>query len=222
MVLEGESQADEAVITGESGRSRNDRRVRDRGQYQYRRSLLIESSGAGNQTRWAQIWSMVRDALIRRSPTQPHGRPRARGFRARLAWLGNRDSLLLVRVWPFDQALLAGSLCSWSACPCAVGLACAARDLGSVSGSSRGAVVSSAARRPRGARPRAPARLRQDRHAHRRKAHWPHRESEGVEDDEVLARPPVWSSIPSMASRALSRRQRPRAVSNRLPHAMSG
>ena len=71
VVVEGLSHADEAVITGES------RQVAKRagspviaGSINIDGPLLIQSSGAGSATRWAQICRSVRDALSRRSPMQ--------------------------------------------------------------------------------------------------------------------------------------------------------
>ena len=71
VIVEGESHADEAVITGES------RQVTKgvgskviAGSINLDGPLLIQSSGAGTATRWAQICRSVRESLARRSPTQ--------------------------------------------------------------------------------------------------------------------------------------------------------
>jgi cation transport ATPase len=69
--MEGESHADEAVITGES------RPVPKgvgspviAGSINMDGPLLIRSTRTGTDTRWAQICRSVRDALTQRSPTQ--------------------------------------------------------------------------------------------------------------------------------------------------------
>ena len=124
VVLEGASHADEAVITGESRRI-----VKSAGAPVIAGSinldgpLLIESSGAGAATRWAQICRSVRDALSRRSPIQ---RIADRVVAASVP-LVLAAGVLTVLYWsrwlPFDQALLNGLAVLVVACPCAVGLA---------------------------------------------------------------------------------------------------
>src|SRR5712675_2034570 len=70
-VVEGCSHADEAVMTGES-RAIEKSPGGDviAGSINLDGALLIRSSGAGSATRWAQICRSVRQALLRRSPTQ--------------------------------------------------------------------------------------------------------------------------------------------------------
>ena len=72
--------------------------------------LLVCSSGAGTQTRWAQICRSVRDALARRSPVQQHA-DRLVGLAVPVVLA---LSLATVACWarsqPFDRALLAGLL----------------------------------------------------------------------------------------------------------------
>jgi Cu2+-exporting ATPase len=71
VVTEGESHTDEAVITGESRQvAKSVGSPVIAGSINLDGPLLIQSSGAGTATRWAQICRSVRDALVRRSPTQ--------------------------------------------------------------------------------------------------------------------------------------------------------
>ncbi len=124
VVIEGESYTDEAVITGES------RQVTKgvgcpvmAGSINLDGPLLIQSSGAGTATRWAQICRSVRDALTRRSPTQRVA-DRVVGVAVPLVLaLGGLTALYWTRSLPFDRALLVGLAVLVVACPCAVGLA---------------------------------------------------------------------------------------------------
>ncbi len=124
VVTEGESHTDEAVITGES------RQVAKgvgssviAGSINLDGPLLIQSSGAGLATRWAQICRSVREALSRRGPTQRVADRVVTGFVPLVLTLG----VLAVVYWahwlPFDRALLVGLAVLVVACPCAVGLA---------------------------------------------------------------------------------------------------
>jgi Cu2+-exporting ATPase len=123
-VMEGESHADEAVITGES-------RFVPKGvgspviggSINLDGPLLIQSSRAGTDTRWAQICRSVRDALTRRSPTQRIADRVVGIFVPVVLFLGGLTALYWVRWLPFDQALLIGLAVLVVACPCAVGLA---------------------------------------------------------------------------------------------------
>ena len=124
IVLEGKSQTDEAVITGESrhvGKDVGSSVIA--GSINLDGPLLIRSSGAGTATRWAQICRSVRDALSRRCATQRL----ADRVVAVAVPLVLTLSLLTVLYWaprlPFDRALLVGLAVLVVACPCAVGLA---------------------------------------------------------------------------------------------------
>ncbi len=124
VVLEGESQADEAVITGESRPvSKMIGASVIAGSINIDGPLLIESSGAGSQTRWAQICRSVRDALIRRSPTQRMADRVLAASGPALLGLAIATVFYWYEWWPFDRALLAGLAVLVVACPCAVGLA---------------------------------------------------------------------------------------------------
>jgi P-type Cu2+ transporter len=124
VIIEGESHTDEAVITGES------RQVAKgvgspviAGSINLDGPLLIDSSGAGTATRWAQICRSVRDALIRRSPIQRIA-DRVVGVSVPLVLiLGGVTALYWAERLPFDRALLIGLAVLVVACPCAVGLA---------------------------------------------------------------------------------------------------
>jgi Cu2+-exporting ATPase len=124
VVVEGESHADEAVITGES------RPVAKAigasvvaGSINLDGPLLIASGGAGHETRWARICQCVRDALLRRSPTQRLADRALALFVPALLGLAALTVLYWSARVPFDQALLTGLAVLVVACPCAVGLA---------------------------------------------------------------------------------------------------
>ena len=123
-VMEGESHADEAVITGES-------RLVPKGvgspviagSINMDGPLLIRSTRAGTDTRWAQICRSVRDALTRRSPTQRLADRVVGIFVPLVLTLGALTTLCWAQSLPFDRALLIGLAVLVIACPCAVGLA---------------------------------------------------------------------------------------------------
>ena len=123
-VLEGESHADEAVITGES------RLVpKEVGSHVIAGSinmdgpLLIRSTCTGADTRWAQICRLVRDALTRRTPTQRLADRVVGIFVPLVLSLGGLTALYWMQWLPFDRALLIALSVLVIACPCAVGLA---------------------------------------------------------------------------------------------------
>ena len=124
VIVEGESHADEAVITGES------RQVTKgvgskviAGSINLDGPLLIQSSGAGTATRWAQICRSVRELLARRSPTQRIADRVVGIFVPIVLSLGAVTVLYWAQRLPFDRALLVGLAVLVVACPCAVGLA---------------------------------------------------------------------------------------------------
>ena len=124
VVMEGLSHTDEAVITGES------RQVAKRvgsaviaGSINLDGPLLIQSSGAGSATRWAQICRSVRDALSRRSPIQRIADHVVGVSVPFVIILGGLTVAYWAQLMPFDQALLVGLAVLVVACPCAVGLA---------------------------------------------------------------------------------------------------
>jgi len=123
-VVEGESHADEAVITGE-GRlvPKGVGSAVIAGSINMDGPLLIRSTGAATDTRWAQICRSVRDALTRRSPTQRVADRIVGLFVPLVLSLGGLTALYWMQRLPFDQALLIGLSVLVIACPCAVGLA---------------------------------------------------------------------------------------------------
>ena len=124
VVTEGESHTDEAVITGESRQvAKSVGSPVIAGSINLDGPLLIQSSGAGTATRWAQICRSVRDALVRRSPTQRIA-DRVVGASVPLVLaLGGLTMLYWAQWLPLERALLFGLAVLVVACPCAVGLA---------------------------------------------------------------------------------------------------
>jgi heavy metal translocating P-type ATPase len=124
VVVEGESHTDEAVITGESRQvAKCSGSAVIAGSINLDGPLLIQSSGAGSATRWAQICRSVRDALSRRSPIQRIA-DRVVGISVPLVViLGGLTVVYWAYSMPFDRALLVGLAVLVVACPCAVGLA---------------------------------------------------------------------------------------------------
>jgi P-type Cu2+ transporter len=123
-VVEGESHADEAVITGESRlvpKSVGSPVIA--GSINMDGPLFIRSTRAGMDTRWAQICRSVRDALTRRTPTQRLADHVVGIFVPLVLSLGALTALYWVQWLPFDRALLIGLAVLVVACPCAVGLA---------------------------------------------------------------------------------------------------
>jgi Cu2+-exporting ATPase len=124
VVIDGESHADEAVITGES------RLVTIgfgsaviAGSINLDGPLLIQSGDAGTATRWAQICRSVREALSRPSPSHRLA-DRAVGIAVPLVLILGVLTVLYWAQWlSFDRALLIGLAVLVVACPCAVGLA---------------------------------------------------------------------------------------------------
>jgi P-type Cu2+ transporter len=123
VVVEGGAYADEAVITGESRQvAKGLGSAVIAGSTSLDGSLLIQSRGAGNATRWAQICRSVRDALGRRSPIH-RVVDRAVGiFVPCVLLLGAATVLYWEERLPLDRALLVGLAVLVVACPCAVGL----------------------------------------------------------------------------------------------------
>lgn len=124
VVLEGRSDCDEAVLTGQPERQVKGPGAKvHAGSLNGRGQLLVRASAAGNTTRWVQIGRLVRDALARKSLLGDTV--------DRLAAIFLPLVLLLaagtVAYWsgraPFDQALLAGLAVLVVACPCSLGLA---------------------------------------------------------------------------------------------------
>lgn len=124
VVTEGESHTDEAVITGESRQvAKSVGSPVIAGSINLDGPLLIQCSGSGTATRWAQICRSVRDTLVRRSPTQRIA-DRVVGASVPLVLaLGGLTMLYWSQWLPLERALLFGLAVLVVACPCAVGLA---------------------------------------------------------------------------------------------------
>ena len=124
VIIEGESHTDEAVMTGESRQiAKGVGSQVIAGSINLEGPLLIQSSGVANATRWAQICRSVRDALLRRSPTQRTADRVVGLFVPIVLVLGTATGIYWAQHLPFDRALLVGLAVLVVACPCAVGLA---------------------------------------------------------------------------------------------------
>jgi Cu2+-exporting ATPase len=123
-IVEGCSHADEAVMTGESRPiEKSPGCAVIAGSINLEGPLLVRSMGAGNATRWAQICRSVREALIRRSPSQRLADRIVGAFVPLVLLLGVGTAAVWSQSLPFDQALQIGLSVLVVACPCAVGLA---------------------------------------------------------------------------------------------------
>ncbi|MEH2511093.1 cation transport ATPase [Nitrobacteraceae bacterium AZCC 1564] len=221
VVKEGESHTDEAVITGESRQI-----TKDVGSHVIAGSLnldgplLIQSSGAANATRWAQICRSVRDALICRSPSQRLADSIVGVFVPIILMLGVGASVYWAKHLPLDRALLIGLAVLVVACPCAVGLAAPmATSLGIGRLARRGCLIRDPAALEALARTRVLA-FDKTGTLTANKARIVGIYSEGVDTPmKCLHAPPAWNVIPSMGSRMPSPWRLPRMESNRSPRA---
>jgi P-type Cu2+ transporter len=124
LIVEGRSHTDEAVITGESRRiAKSVGACVLAGSINLDGPLLIRSSGAGGESRWAQICRSVRDALRQSSRTQRIADRLVGAFVPIVLALAGMTLLYWGQRLPFDQALLTALSVLVVACPCAVGLA---------------------------------------------------------------------------------------------------
>jgi Cu2+-exporting ATPase len=124
VIIEGASHTDEAVITGESRQiAKGAGSHVIAGSINLEGPLVIRSSGVANATRWAQICRSVRDALVRRSPSQRLADAVVGVFVPIILMLGGGAVVYWAQHLPFDRALLIGLAVLVVACPCAVGLA---------------------------------------------------------------------------------------------------
>jgi Cu2+-exporting ATPase len=85
--------------------------------------LLIRSSGAGGESRWAKICQSVRDALRQSSRTQRIADRLVGAFVPIVLALAGMTLVYWVQRLPLDQAMLTALSVLVVACPCAVGLA---------------------------------------------------------------------------------------------------
>jgi P-type Cu2+ transporter len=124
VVVEGSSDVDEAVITGES---RPVAKVPGAevlsGSINHEGALVIRSAGAGTATRWARIARTVRQALAEPSDAQRVADRIAGAFVPAVLVLAGLTVFFWARWTSFDEALLAGLAVLVVACPCGLGLA---------------------------------------------------------------------------------------------------
>jgi P-type Cu2+ transporter len=124
VVVEGDSMVDGSVITGESRKiATGIRSPVMAGSINLDGPLLVRSSGAGSDSRWAQICRSVREALIRRSPTTRIADRVVGAMVPAVLALAGGTALYWAQHVPFDRALLIALAVLVVACPCAVGLA---------------------------------------------------------------------------------------------------
>jgi P-type Cu2+ transporter len=124
LIVEGNSHTDEAVITGECRQlAKTVGAGVLAGSINLDGPLLIRSSSAGGESRWAQICRSVRDALQQSSRTQRIADRLVGSFVPIVLALAGMTLLYWMQRLPFDQAMLTALSVLVVACPCAVGLA---------------------------------------------------------------------------------------------------
>ena len=124
VVVDGSSQVDEAVITGESRPvAKTPGAAVLAGSINHDGALLLRSTGPGTATRWAQIARSVRQALAQPSKTQRLADRIAGAFIPIVLLLAGLTVLFWARSEPFEAALLTGLAVLVVACPCGLGLA---------------------------------------------------------------------------------------------------
>ena len=124
VVVEGFSDVDEAVITGESRPvAKAPGAAVLAGSINHGGALLVRSTGAGSATRWARIARSVRQALAQPSRAQRLADRIAAAFVPAVLVLAALTVLFWAQRSPFDEALLAGLAVLVVACPCGLGLA---------------------------------------------------------------------------------------------------
>src|SRR6202046_4173385 len=124
LIVEGRSHTDDAVITGESKLiAKGVGASVLAGSINLDGPLLIRSSGAGGESRWAQICRSVRDALRQSSRTQRIADRLVGAFVPMVLALAAMTLVYWMQRLPLDQAMLTALSVLVVACPCAVGLA---------------------------------------------------------------------------------------------------
>ena len=124
LIVEGSTHTDEAVITGESRQiAKSVGAPVLAGSINLDGPLLIRSSGAGGESRWAQICRSVREALRQSSRTQRIADRLVGVFVPIVLALAGVTLLYWMQSLPLDQAMLIALSVLVVACPCAVGLA---------------------------------------------------------------------------------------------------
>jgi P-type Cu2+ transporter len=124
LIVEGRSHTDESVITGESRQiAKSVGTSVLAGSINLDGPLLVRSSGAGGESRWAQICRSVRDALRQSSRTQRIADRIVGAFVPIVLALAGITLAYWAQRLPLDQAMLTALSVLVVACPCAVGLA---------------------------------------------------------------------------------------------------
>jgi P-type Cu2+ transporter len=145
VVCDGESQVDEALVTGESRplvKSVGAPVIA--GSINLDGPLLVRVTCVGAATRWARISRAVRDALGRKSPIQRTVDRVAGAAVPIVVLLSGMTVMGWWQVMPLDQALLVGLAVLVVACPCGLGFAAGlAGSLGIAQLARRGCLVRS-------------------------------------------------------------------------------
>ena len=124
VVIEGCSECDEAVLTGQSEPQAKQPGISVfAGSVNGMGELLIRTTQAGAATRWGQIGQLVRDALDRKGLAGLFVDRVAAVFVPAVLILAAGTVLFWGGRGPLDQALMAGLAVLVVACPCALGLA---------------------------------------------------------------------------------------------------
>ena len=124
VVIEGRSECDEAVLTGQA-----EPQLKTAGAPVHAGSingaghLLVRATAAGTATRWIQISRMVREALARKSLLGNTVDRLAAVFIPMVLLLAAGTLWFWSGVAPFEQALLTALAVLVVACPCSLGLA---------------------------------------------------------------------------------------------------
>ena len=124
VVVDGHSNCDEAVLTGEARpRPKSPGVSVFAGSINGMGQLLVRTTTTGTATRWGRISQLVRQSLERQSPLQRLVDKAAGVFVPVVLVLAGGTVWYWSGHGPFDQALMHGLAVLVVACPCALGLA---------------------------------------------------------------------------------------------------
>jgi Cu2+-exporting ATPase len=142
-VLEGRSDCDEAVLTGQPERqAKGPGMPVHAGSLNGRGHLLVRATAAGSATRWVQSGRLVREALARKSSLGDSVDRLAVVFLPLVLLLAAGSVVFWSGRTPFEEALLTGLAVLVVACPCSLGLAAAlATTLGIAAAAQRGILI---------------------------------------------------------------------------------